>query len=341
MVTCAPGRMARTRSRWSETPARGGRAGLLCLAALALVGAPAAAQDDEAGARCRLFDWEPLRSECHLAVGAARIAQPRLAAALFGGNAVPGTASTLGMRLGTLPRMSLALRVTSAPAELAPIADRSDSDGSRALLFGFGADAAVGVLTGFSPLPTVGGVLSLDVIGRVAYVPLSRSDGFQDGGVFGWALGARVGALRESFTLPGVALTGLYGRIARTGLGDPNAADTRGFFEGAMTDWHADLAASKRVGLVGLTGGIAYDRYGSDLLFGFSDSAGGRVVVVERAEAIHDRWSAYLNAGWTMLIFQASAELGWQEAPLPPGLPPDVDLDPVGWFGGVTFRISI
>ena len=79
-------------------------------------------------------------AECRLAVGAARILQPRLAAALFAGNAVPGTASTLGMRLGTLPRISVAFQVTGAPAELAPIIDGTDVEGDGTILWGFTVD---------------------------------------------------------------------------------------------------------------------------------------------------------------------------------------------------------
>lgn len=330
--------MGRTRSRWSE----GRRAAPRVALALALVGSavasPARAQDEATRACWLVADASD--AECRLVVGAAAVIQPRLAAAVFGGNPVPGTASTLGMRLGSLPRMSLALRVTAAPAELPPILDRSRAEGERALLLGLTADAAVAVLTGFSPLPTVGGVLSLDLIGRFGYVPLPRSDGFHDAGAYGWAVGARLGALRESFTLPGVSLTGSYGRIGRTAFGDPRAATTDGFFDGAVRDLRAELAATKRVGLVGVTGAVAWDRYASDLDFGYRlDPAGPQLLAA--GEAVHQRWSAYLNAGWTLLIFQASLELGWQEAPVPEGVPASVDLDPVGWFGGASFRVSI
>ncbi|HUG39105.1 MAG TPA: hypothetical protein VMM12_01405 [Longimicrobiales bacterium] len=332
--------MARTRSRWCD----GGRARVSGLAAamvaLCLAPAPARSQDDDADAACRALFSPSAVSECRLAVGAARVIQPRLAAALFAGNAVPGTASTLGMRLGTLPRMTLVVQVNAAPSELPPILDRSDARGERALLWGFTADAAVGLLAGFSPMPTVGGVLSLDLIGRAGYVPLPGKEGFHDGGAWGWSLGARLGALRESFTLPGIALTGSYGRIARTAFGDPSAATTDAFFEGAMSDLRVDLAATKRLGLVGVTGGVVYDRYASDLTAGFRESFGGPQLRVD-GTAVHTRWSGYVNAAWTLLIFHASAEAGWQEAPVPSGIPSTVEVDPVGWFGGISFRISI
>lgn len=335
----ASGCMARTRSPWCRAGGRGLAVPALVAALLAPAPAPLRAQDD-AGDACAAQLSGSAVAECRLAVGAARILQPRLAAALFAGNAVPGTASTLGMRLGTLPRISLAFQVTGAPAELSPIIDGTDVEGDRAILWGFTVDGAVGILTGFSPMPTVGGVLSLDLIGRVGYVPLSGGDGFHDGGAFGWAVGARLGALRESFTLPGVSLTGTYGRIGRTAFGDPVSGGTHGFFDGAVSDLRLDLAATKRLGLVGLTAGVGWDRFASDLTAGFRDGPGAPQVQVE-GQAVHERWSAWGNASWTLLIFHASAEVGWQEAPLPAGLPSGVAVDPVGWFAGVAFRVSI
>lgn len=335
--------MATTRSRWRSARRPGARTALAPALALALACAaarPAAGQDDAADAACAAQLSASAVAECRLAVGAARVIQPRLAAALFAGNPVPGTASTLGMRLGSLPRMSLAFQLTAAPTELPPLLEGTAVEGERAILWGLAADAAVGLLTGFSPLPTVGGVLSLDLIGRLGYVPLSGNDGFHDGGVFGWSVGARVGGLRESFTLPGIALTGSYGRIGRTAFGDPVSAGTHGFFDGAVTDLRLGLAATKRLALVGLTAGVAWNRYSGDLTAGFRDGIGAPQVVVE-GEAVHERWSGYANASWTLLIFHASAELGWQETAEPPGLPSGVAVDPVGWFAGVSFRVSI
>lgn len=315
---------------------------LLGSAFLGLAGGatPAAAQDDDADVVCRGLAVPSVVAECRLAVGSARVIQPRLGAALFGGSAVPGTASTLGMRLGSLPRMSLAFRLTGAPADLPPLLDRGRADSERAFLVGFAADATLGLLSGFSPLPTVGGVLSLDVLARLGYVVLPLDEGFDEQGALGWAVGARVGALRESFTLPGVSLTATYARISRTAFGDPESGATDGFFDGAVNDLRGELSVSKRLGLVGLTGGVAWDRYSSDLEAAFTDGILGPRYTVE-GTAVTERWSAHAAAAWTVLIFHLSAEVGWQEAVEPAGIPTSVELSPVGWFAGVAFRVSI
>lgn len=326
-----------TPSPWRSVLARRLAASVPVLLA-ALIAPPAAAQQDAMDAECASLGTAPAMAECRLAAGAARVIQPRMAAALFGGNPVPGTASTLGMRLGSLPRMSLALHVTGAPTELPPVLERGPSEGDRALLVGLTAEGTVGLLSGFSPLPTVGGVLSMDLVGRLGYLPLRGANGFSEGAL-GWAVGARVGLFRESFTLPGVSLTGTYGRITSVAFGEPGGG-TDTYFEGAISDLRAGLAATKRLGLVGVTGAVAYDRYSSDLDVAFRHPGTG-VPFPVAGEAVHERWSGYVNASWTLLIFHASAELGWQESPVPDGLPPDVSIDPVGWYGGLAFRVSI
>jgi hypothetical protein len=67
-------------------------------------------------------------------------------------------------------------------------------------------DAAVGILSGWSIAPTIGGFASLDLIGSVGH--LMMPDEFSEAGK-SWAVGARVGILRESFTAPGVSVTGI------------------------------------------------------------------------------------------------------------------------------------
>ena len=268
--------------------------------------------------------------------------QPRVALALLGGSPVPGTASTLGMRIGSFPRLSFSGRLSVVPMEIPPLVDRSDGEGTGALMAGLSGQATVGLLTGWSPLPTVGGLFSLDLIARASWASLPEEKGFRDGSVWGWSAGLRLGALRESFTLPGISLTGSYGRTGHVALGDPRGAGA--YIDGAIADWNATLAASKRIGPVGVTAGVAWDRYTSEVDFAFPGPGsvpGEQVQVQDVADATTERWSAFTNVSWTFLIAHGSLEAGWQEAPVPDGLPSDVTVDPAGWWVGAALRLSI
>ena len=280
-----------------------------------------------------------LVAECRLAASAIRTAQPRIGVALWGGSPVPGTASTLGMRIGSMPRISVSGRVTLVPTTLLPLADRTTNETETGWIPGVSTQAVVGVLPGWSPLPTVGGVLSLDAIGRLSFAALPGS-GFRDDHVWGWMLGLRLGALRESFTLPGVSLTASYGGSTEITYGDPENASTDGFWEGSMTDLNATLAVTKALSALRLTGGAAFDRYSSDVRVGYRTSRLSPQVVFD-ADSDTDRWSGFVNASWTLLIFHASAEVGLQQTVEPKGLPTGVEADPIGWWGGLAFRISI
>jgi hypothetical protein len=309
------------------------RIGAWAVAAALVVAPGRAAAQDELESVC--VQREGQGGECHLAAAAVRLIHPRVGVALWGGNPVPGSASTLGMRLGSVPRFSVSTRVVLVPVELPPLPDRSAGDGEGAILFGLSTQATVGM----SPAPTVGGVLSLDGIARLTYSGLPEGDGFSDGGVWGWSAGLRIGALRESFTLPGVSLTLAYGRSGGVTFGDP-AGGTDGSIDGAVSDLSATLAVGKRISALGLTAGVALDRYASDVDFGYRSSPLGPRVE-GGAEARTDRWSGFVNASWTLLILHGSAELGWQESPTPGGLPADVTVDPVGWWAGLALRLSI
>jgi hypothetical protein len=75
-----------------------------------------------------------------------------------------------------------------------------------AYAYGVKGSVAVGVLDGFSLMPTVGGLLSLDLLASGSLVFLSQSDGFPGNGSL-LSVGGRIGLLRESFTLPGVTVS--------------------------------------------------------------------------------------------------------------------------------------
>lgn len=277
-----------------------------------------------------------LAAECQLSAAAVRLIHPRVGLGLFGGSPVPGSASTLGMRLGATPRLSVSGRTVLLPIELPPLSDRSANQGVRALAFGLSGQTTVGLLSGWSPMPTVGGVLSVDAIARASWLHLPGGQGFHDNNVLGALLGLRLGALRESFTLPGVSVTASYGRSTSVTFGEPRDP-TVGHINSGVGNWNVTGAITKRIGAVGLTGGVALDRYTGDVEFSYV----GGPPMGEWADATTDRWAAFANASWTFLILHATLEAGWQDAPVPGGLPPGMELDPTGWWVGTAIRMSI
>ncbi len=339
--------MTETRSYWCRRAGVGGAA--FALAGVLALPSAARAQSDDLSRACTIASGvqsDPVAAECALSVAAVRLIQPRVGVALFGGSPVPGSASTLGMRIGSLPRFSLSGRTIVLPMELPPLSDRAvnlppmpnlaPGEGVRALAFGLSGQATVGLLSGWSPLPTVGGVLAVDAIGRASWLHLPGDQGFEESSVWGASLGVRVGALRESFTLPGISVTGSYGRSTSFIFGQPDDP-TGGHIDTGVGNWNLTGAITKRIGAVGLTGGVAFDRYTGDVELSYVGAPPTGV----RADAETDRWSAFANASWTFLILHASIEAGWQESPTPGGLPQGTTLDPTGWWVGTALRMSI
>src|SRR5690606_41978038 len=106
---------------------RSSRSGLApALLSLAFLLAPAAAvaQEDDLAALCAVAasgrSTAALRF-CNLVAEGVEAVQPRIGLAAAGGDPVAGTASTLGLRIGRLPRYSIGERLTAGRAELHPI----------------------------------------------------------------------------------------------------------------------------------------------------------------------------------------------------------------------------
>jgi hypothetical protein len=124
--------------------------GLLCVA-------PAYGQIDDLAAQCPA-DPPEVRRLCLLAVQAVEVGQPRVGIALAGGNPVPGTASTLGLRLGRVPRVSVTGRATLAALEIPPIREHGGERRIRVAATPPGQNSAVSVQTRPTRALGVGGV---------------------------------------------------------------------------------------------------------------------------------------------------------------------------------------
>lgn len=278
---------------------------------------------------------------CGAMAQALEVAQPLFGLAASGGNPVPGTASTLGMRIGRIPRVSVAGRFTVVWVDLPPALRESSERKLEFTARTLNVDGAAGLFRGFSPAPTVGGVGSIDILGSIGHLSVPDRE-FGDNSAVTWGLGARVGILRESFLLPGVSVSAMYRRVGDLTLGDPTLLETDAFGRlGHISVWSFRGAVSKRVAGLGATAGLGYDRYSSDVRVGARDLAS----VVSTDDFDNGRVSAFANISWTLLILHIVGELGWQEGAdrVPVVSPGSIRIDPEDgkFFGSLAIRLSI
>ena len=340
-------------------------------AAALVVAGPLAAQDD-INTVCDGLP-EQVLDECVVVAQAVDAVQPQLGILLAGGNPTLGTASTGGVRLGLIPRVSLTGRVNVVEVRLPDIrdTDRGEDLQRRVLAPAVGANLSVGLTQGFSVAPMIGGFGAIDLLGSVSVLPLSLLEDFGDN-AFSWGAGARVGLIRESFVTPGVSVSLMYRNLGDVSFGevcegtegpsptaptDPDRSVCTGFdlgsnevgeIEFGLSNWSARAAVSKRLLALGLTAGLGYDRFDTDADFAFSTSVGPpgatEVYRYRKVGVDNDRWSAFLNASVTVLMASLVAEAGWMQGSDPiQGFPSDTDFDAgkETWFGSLGLRLSL
>lgn len=290
----------------------------LAAAALVLLAAwpsHAAAQQSDLAAECSAAPLDS-RARCIDAMLAFQAAQGGVGLLGTGGGSVlPGNASTLGRRFGSQPRTAWNLQFSGVRMGMPGVAESSafPAPEDRAVVSALIATAGVGLFDGFSPAPTVGGVLAIDGILSANASFLPSSQGFQDN-VFGYGIGVRVGLLRESFTLPGVSVSGILRGSSTVRIGDPDAAEA--------ADMAFDLSTLSVRGTVGkdflvfgLLGGLGYDRYRSDADIAVHTPIPGEVIGSTFRAAPRgfttSRMVFFGGATLTYLVAQFSAEGGW------------------------------
>lgn len=268
--------------------------------------------------------------------GHALVGQVGLMAGL--GSEVPGSASTLGRRLGTTPRVAVSLRTAFTHAGIPDLSD-PDPEPSREVSYtvpAVHAGVVLGVTDGFSPIPTVGGIGSLDLLVGTSLVFFPSGEGF-GGRVTGFSAGARLGLLRESFTLPGVSLSASRRWVGSATLGDRDAGDPVAVeVDPSITSIRATVG--KDLLSVGLVAGWGWDSFGGSLTM---DVTGGGTARDDALSLSRTLW--FGGASLNFLILQLSAEFGWaaglDAVPGYMGAP----FDPTAGtaFGSVAFRLTL
>lgn len=354
------------------------RAALLPLVLL-LLAPPAAAQGGSPASFCERVPDQQLQSDCFTVAQAVEAAQPQLGILIASGNPTLGTASAGGLRLGTLPRVGASVRANLVFVRL-PDLLLSGSDEARRLneavgipAPALGGDVSVGVFPGFSVAPTLGGIGSVDLLGSATWLPFRAFDveGFGDkGGDLAYGFGARLGVLRESFVTPGVSVSVMYRRLGEVAFGDvcrgeeiregestfrcvetfSGSRGDAGEFSFDLNGWSTRATVGKRLLGLGLTAGVGYDRFDSEIGFGVrgpEDVLGAGTTVFVRAEDLElesDRWSAFVDLSYTLLVGTLALEAGWLQGSDPiDGFPSTSDFDPRRgtWFGSLGLRIAL
>ena len=225
------------------------------------------------------------------------------------GSEIAGSPTTLGRRIGSTPRLALSIRAGGLYARLPDLTDRQNASVREATFFlpTLHSSFSLGVFDGFRLMPTVGGFLSLDLLAQTSMVFLPEAQGF-DGRVASLSVGARLGILRESFTLPGITVSAsrrLLGvvRMGSVPLGDPTEIEV----DPSVASYR--LVVGKDLFAVGLLLGMGWDVYSTEVRMRVADDLARSVTVRAPLEA--SRPLFFGGASLNFLVLQLSAEFGW------------------------------
>ncbi len=257
------------------------------------------------------------------------------------GSEIAGSPTTLGRRIGSTPRVALSIRAGGLYARLPDLTDRQNAPAREARFFvpTLHGSVALGVFDGFRLTPTVGGLLSLDLLAQSSMVFLPKGQSF-DGRVGSLSLGARFGILRESFTLPGITISasrrslGVV-RLASVPLGDPTEVEV----DPSVASYR--LTVGKDLFAVGFLLGTGWDTYSTEARVGVADDVTGSVTVEAPLKA--SRPLFFGGASLNFLVLQLSAELGWAKGFSALSDYSGAEFDPTrrSLFGSLAARLTI
>ncbi len=275
---------------------------------------------------------------CAEAALLAQAAQGGVGLSLAGPGTLVGSASTLGRRFGSTPRIVLSVRGALTRFPLpdlngVPVGNHTSTAPS------IHGSVVAGVFDGFSPKPTVGGVLAVDLVVTGDWAFPSGDDGF-DGSVGAWGYGLRIGLLRESFTLPGITVSGTRRHQGSVEIRPDRTGFPRVGLDGTTTSFRGEVG--KDLAGFGLLGGVGWDRYSSDvsLRLGALEPEGPEVSL-STSGFDSDRVLFFGGISRTFLVAQLAGEFGYAQG-FGDGRPevPDYDADEGSLFGTISFRLT-
>jgi hypothetical protein len=265
---------------------------------------------------------------CAQVVNSFATMQPGVGIAFSGGNPVLGTGSTLGTRLGLIPRVSISARANLALAEMPQLFDKYSAafgEGEQLQpmprtgvpLGSLQADLSVGVFNGL-PL----GLGAVDLLGSVSFVPKVTDIGLSES-IMNLGGGARIGILKQGIIMPGLSVSGMYRRMGTIGFG--NLATHPGAFSSDLKNLSLRAVASKGFVILDFAAGAGYDRYTSDVGLGWKVTCatddcrnvnGGQPLTLSSqidGKLNTAAWNVFGNAGISLLFLKIVGEVGYQK----------------------------
>ena len=251
-----------------------------------------------------------LLTSCQSAVLAAQAMRGGIAIADRMGASLSGSSSTIGKRLGSAPRVSVDVRLRMARFDMPDLLGGGTGAAGENVVEAYGVKTSVafGVLDGVSLMPTVGGLLSLDLLASASLIFLGESDGFLGNeGIL--SVGGRLGIFRESFSLPGVTVSVMqsFGQ----------SLDWTAGVNGSRID--TDMSATSVRAIVGkdfftlaVSGGMGWnwDRGGMGVQVP-DPTIPGRQGIGSMNDLTTRRSVYFGGVSITRLVFQFSVEGGW------------------------------
>lgn len=321
------------------------RSAALAIVPLALGFGQARAQDGITLASCGASAFAP--DACYRSAQALASAYPQVGIAAAGGSPVLGTEGTRGVTLGLIPKTTGTLRLNAARIRLPELRSGASSETRTGVAMVAKIETATRLFDGGAS-GTVTGIGSLDLLLDAGVLPAT---GVLKRSATELGAGARLGLVRETFGLPGVALSAMVRHTARTAYGDDCGGGATGECAGtgagelafSVTDVAARLTVGKRVGPVGLLGGAGLDRFSTHGDFAYRDTLPTSHALDARW---HDtRWSLFADLSCALTVGSLVLEGGWMSGgdAIDGYTPGSGGFDPGQGtaFGSVGLRISL
>lgn len=279
---------------------------------------------------------DQFRFLCGQVVNSLSNVQPTVGIAFSGGAHTLGTATTIGRRLGLLPRISVTARVNGAFADVPDLLDGFEptlGDGGEVPAMGTGVapvisvqgDAVVGLFNGFSFGPAAGGLGAVDLLASVSLVPRVETIGLAEEIVTA-GVGARVGILKQGLVMPGISVSGMYrSMLGDVAFGDLAAGEDPAEFSSNLSTLSFRAGISKGFVMIDLAAGAGYDIYTSDVAFDWElvcpagQCLPGQDVTLTTTNGVEGElktsaWNVYGNVGVNLMILDIVGEVGYQKS---------------------------